>query len=208
MDILPRFSVALPAQPRNRLTVLARPLLILPHVILVGGPLFGIMGMGFYRIGALGMVAWLVAVLDWFGILFNLGPVAKLQFLKHLYLTWKARVLAYGGFLCDEYPPFGEGAYPASLALPPEPAQRDKVTVLLRPILLFPHILWLTLLVLAWSLVMVFVWIWLPFTGSMPDSLWRFSRDVMAYSLRVEAYGLLFHDEFPAFAGFQGAGEE
>jgi hypothetical protein len=33
----------------------------------------------------------------------------------------------------------------------------------------------------------------------MPEALWRFSRDVMAYSLRVEAYALLLHDVFPEF---------
>ncbi len=194
-----RFQVEAPTGPRNRLSALARPILIIPHLLLVGGPMIGLLGLGFYRSGALGLTAWLVAVFDWFAILFGHGPVRGLQFFKHLYLTWRTRVLAYGSFLCDEYPPFGDGSYPATIELPPDPERRSKLRVLFRPILALPHFLVLMLLLLIWFFVALFVWIWLPLTGSMPAVLWRFSRDVMAYSLRVEAYALLIHDEFPSF---------
>jgi len=38
------------------------------------------------------------------------------------------------------------------------------------------------------------------FKGTLGENLWRFTRDVMTYALRVEAYALLIHDEFPPFA--------
>jgi hypothetical protein len=38
-------------------------------------------------------------------------------------------------------------------------------------------------------------------------NLWRFTRDVMAYALRVEAYALLVHDRFPAFSLSEEADE-
>jgi hypothetical protein len=43
-------------------------------------------------------------------------------------------------------------------------------------------------------------WLLLVITSRMPDGLWRFIRDVMAYTLRVEAYALLIHDRFPSFS--------
>lgn len=202
MDDLVRFHVDVPIAPRKRLSVFFRPILIIPHALLVGGPFIGFMGLGFCRAGGLGAVAWLVAVFDWFAILFGNGPLPGLQFLKHIYLAWRARLLAYAGFLCDAYPPFGEGEYPAAIELQPEPTERKKDAVLLRPILVIPHFLLLMILFFAWFFVALFVWIWLPLTGTMPASLWRFTRNVMAYSLKVEAYALLIHDEFPSFSIF------
>jgi hypothetical protein len=108
-------------------------------------------------------------------------------------------VLAYAAFLRDEYPPFGEGPYPATLELPEAPEVRDRVAVLLRPIYAIPHLLVLGFLLLAWVVVGLLSWLLLVVTGDLPPSFWRFSRDVMAYSLRVEAYLLLLHDEFPPF---------
>jgi hypothetical protein len=40
-------------------------------------------------------------------------------------------------------------------------------------------------------------WVKIVFKGTLGDNLWRFTRDVMTYALRVEAYALLIHDEFP-----------
>jgi hypothetical protein len=38
------------------------------------------------------------------------------------------------------------------------------------------------------------------FKGQLGGNLWRFTRDVVAYALRVEAYALLIHDHFPSFS--------
>jgi hypothetical protein len=45
------------------------------------------------------------------------------------------------------------------------------------------------------------------FTRRLNDGLWRFTRDVMSYALRVEAYALRMHDQFPSF-GLTGEAEE
>lgn len=210
MNILVHLHVETPPPSRNRLTVLFRPILVFPHLLLVGGPAFGIVGLGVIKSGALGALAWLAAVFDWFAILFAGHSIAGLRPYKRLYLHWRARVLVYCAFLRDEYPPFGDGeeegemAYPAILHLPPEPADHDKASVLLRPFLLVPHLLVLFVMVVVWLFATVIAWLWILFTGNMPASLWIFSRDVIAYSLRVEAYGLLLHDVFPPFGLGQG----
>jgi hypothetical protein len=193
------FQVEMPVGRRNRLLALLRPVLVIPHLLVVGGPALGLLGGG-YRTGALGAVALLFALFDWVAILVGLGPRPGLQPLKYLYLRWRARTLAYAAFLRDEYPPLGEREYPVVLTLPEPPETRDRLEVALRPLLVLPHVLVLVFLLIAWVVVAFISWLLLAIRGTMPASLWRFSRDVMAYSLRLEAYALLVHDVFPPFA--------
>jgi hypothetical protein len=195
-----------PAGPRDRLSVLLRPVLVIPHALLVGGPFVGL-GSGGLRTGALGLVAVTIAVIDWVAILVVGRPLAGLQGLKRLYLSWRARVLVYASLLRDEYPPFGEGPYPATLELPEEPLVRDRFVVALRPFLLLPHLLLLAVMLLAALVATVWAWLTLVTAGSMSDRVWRFNRDVMRYTLRVEAYALLVHDAFPPFMIWSGPSE-
>jgi hypothetical protein len=193
------FRVEMPPAPRDRLTALFRPILAIPHLLLVGGPALGLLGGG-YRTGALGALAILIALCDWFAILFTGSPIRSLEPLKRLYVRWRANVLAYASFLRDEYPPFGEGSYPVEIELPATPETRDRANILLRPLMLIPHFIVLALLLLIWIVLAVVSWLWLSIAGDLPTSLWRFNRDVLAYSLRVESYALLIHDVFPPFA--------
>lgn len=191
-------EVSPPDAERNRLTVLLRPLLAIPHALLVGGPIVGIGGGG-SRTGVLGAVALVIALLDWFAVLITGKPLDGLQPLKRLYLRWRARALVYMALLRDEYPPFGERSYPAELHLPEPPEVRDRLLVALRPLLLLPHIVVLVVLMLAWVVVALVSWVYILITGRLAPELWRFGREVMDYTLRVEAYLLLVHDQFPAF---------
>jgi len=195
-----------PPGARDRLGALFRSILIIPHAILVGGP-FVWFGRDAYRMGGLGFVAFTAAILDWFAIVFTGHALAGLQPLKRLYLCWRARVLVYAGFLRDEYPPFGDGPSPASLELPEEPETRDFKSVLLRLVLLVPHLVVLFALLVAALFVCIVSWVSIVVTGRLAGSLWRFTRDVMAYALRVEAYALLMHDRFPSFSLGADAGE-
>ena len=117
-------------------------------------------------------------------------------------MSWRARFLAYASFLRDEYPPFGDAdaPYPARVELPDDPEQRDVKTVVLRLFLLFPHIVVMACLLVAQLFVWIVAWFSIAFTRRLSGSLWRFSRDVMSYVLRVEAYALLIHDRFPSFS--------
>jgi hypothetical protein len=200
-----RFHVE-PPGPRDRLGALFRPILVIPHAIIVGGPFVGFGG-GAYRTGALGLLAVTSAMLDWFAILFTGRPIEGLQSPKRLYLGWRARVMAYACFLRDEYPPFGEGEYPAWLELPEAPAVRDVPSVILRPLLLVPHLIVLFALLVVALFVCIVSWASIVFTGRLGEPWWRFTRDVMAYALRVEAYALLMHDRFPSFSLAADAGE-
>lgn len=194
-----QYDIDPPREPRNRLTVAFRPILGIPHALFVGIPVLGIFG-GVYRAGALGSVALLVAICDWVMILVRGQPIEELQYFKRLYLHWRARALAYFALLRDEYPPLGERSYPVQLALPDPPPNRDRLTVAFRLILVVPHLIVLALFFLAWVAVVIVSWFAILITGRLDPELWRFGRDVMQYSLRLEAYMLLVHDVYPPFA--------
>jgi hypothetical protein len=188
-----------PLGPRSRLKALLRPILALPHILLVGGPAVIFVREG-YPFGVLGAVAALCALFDWVAIIATGTPLRGLDRFKRLYLRWRVRTLAYCAFLRDEYPPFDDADYPATVDLPESPESRDRIKVLLRPIFALPHLLILMFLSLVGLLAMFATWVITSLTGRMPPSLWRIGRDVTAYTLRTEAYLLLIHDEFPPFA--------
>lgn len=203
-------GLAAATEDRNRLTVAFRFFLALPHIILVGGPVVAvastswgsddswIMGWG-SGAGVLGVVAACAAVIAWFAILFTREHPEGLWKLAAYYMRWRVRATAYLTLLRDEYPPFGDEAYPAELVLTRPEGPRDRVTVALRWLLAIPHLLVLWLLSLAWGLTTAVAWVVILFTGRYPETLYGFAIGVFAWSVRVEAYLLLLRDEYPPF---------
>jgi Domain of unknown function (DUF4389) len=197
-------------EPRNRLTVAFRPILAIPHLLLVGGPIALAVGWSVRTEpggthewsaggGALGAVAAVTAVISWFAIVFTGTHPEGLRSLAAFYLRWRVRATAYMVLLRDEYPPFGDAAYPATLFMRPPDLPRDRVSVAFRIILVLPHLLTLCLLSVAWLAVTFIAWIAILFTGAYPERLAHFSRAVLRWSIRVEAYALLLHDAYPPF---------
>ena len=197
-------SIEVPAaiEDRNRLTVAFRFFLALPHVILVGTPLafVGLQWSNDHGMtwgwgsggGVLGIVACVCAMIAWFAIVFA-GRLCA------YYLAWRVRASAYAALLRDEYPPFGEGDYPARLTLAPPEGERDRVTVLLRILLAIPHFILLWLLGVAWAITTAIAWLVILVTGKYPESLYGFALGVLAWDIRVESYVLLLRDEYPPF---------
>ena len=202
---------------RNRLTCFFRWLLVIPHALLVGGASavgFSVLGgvfqfagvgggsnyFGFGGSGALGLLASAVAFISWFAIVFTGKQPRGLWDLVAMYLRWKSNVVAYSALLRDEYPPFGEGDYPVQFGLGEFPEQRDRWTVGLRIFLIIPHAIILSFLTIAWAISALIGWLAILFTGSYPEGLYRFSIGYLRWSLRVESYFLLMHDEYPPFS--------
>lgn len=196
--------------PRNRLTVGFRPILAIPHLLIVGAPIALAMGWGWQSEpggthewsaggGVLGAVAAVTAMISWFAILFTGDHPEGLRSLAAYYLRWRVRATAYMALLCDEYPPFGDGPYPASLVLNPPNVPRDKVSVGFRLILLLPHLIALCLLSIGWGFTTIIAWFAILFTGRYPEALERFAVGVMRWNIRVDAYALLLHDTYPTF---------
>ncbi|MEJ2217347.1 MAG: DUF4389 domain-containing protein [Gemmatimonadota bacterium] len=207
------YPVSIHVQPstehRNRLTTAFRFFLALPHIILVGAPIASVASIGWGSdngdwkissgLGLVGAVAVFVAILAWFAILFTAKHPDGLWKLNAWYLRWRVKAIAYLTLLRDEYPPFGEGAYPLELELAKPPEPRDRATVLLRFFLALPHLFVLWFLGVVWSFTTALAWVIILFTGRYPDMLYGYALGVLSWTTRVEAYLLLLRDEYPPF---------
>jgi hypothetical protein len=194
---------------RNRLTVFFRLLLALPHLILVGGPV-ALLSTASSRAngssydwgansGVLGVVAAVVAIIAWFAIVITGSQPEGLWGLVAFYMRWRVRAVAYLALLRDEYPPFGDGPYPAGIEVAP-PATRNRVTVAFRLILAIPQIIAVWAIGIAWAITTVISWFAILFTGEYPAGLYRFAVGALRWTTRVEAYLLLLTDDYPPFS--------
>jgi hypothetical protein len=197
----------------NRLTCFFRLILAIPHLILVGGPglaigfggLGGLGGADDFWFGAgasgvIGAVAFVMAVVSWFAIVFTGKQPKGLWDFASFYLRWRSKAVAYSALLRDEYPPFGDGDYEVDFGAGEFPEQRDRWSVGLRVFYLIPHVIVLFFIGIAWFITAVMAWFAILFSGAYPESLYRFAIGYLRWSLRVEAYALLMHDEYPPFS--------
>jgi len=193
---------------RNRLTCAFRLILAVPHLLLVGGPAALAVSLAWggaagpsirwgASTGALGAVAAVCAIIAWFAIVFGGSYPDGLRSLAVFYLRWRVRAGAYLTLLRDEYPPFGDGAYPAALELAAPTAQRDRISVALRILLAIPHMVVIWILGIAWVITTLAAWVAILFTSNFPPRLYHFGVGMLRWSTRVEAYLLLLHDEYP-----------
>lgn len=211
LDVHPvHVDVTPESRPRDRVAVLFRPLLSIPHLFLVGAPVaFTITwawgsspdrtsdsGLG---AGILGFAACLVTLVAWVTILFTGEHAESLRNFSIWYMRWRVRANAYMALLRDDYPPFGEEPYLVHLTIGEVPAVRDRLSVGLRPFLAIPHLLMMWALGVAWFFATVAAWLSIVFTGRHPEELYRFGVAVLRFNTYVESYLLLLHDELPPF---------
>ena len=207
MDAPAAYPVTYDVKPqltdRNRVTCAFRLILAIPHTLLVGGPGMLAAGVSFGAVssgGVMGSVAFVMAVIIWFVIVFGGQPPKGLRDFIVYYLNWRSKAIAYTALLRDEYPPFGEGAYPVSFDLGAEPTTRDRLSVILRLIYVIPHAVVLFFVGIAWFVTAVIAWFAILLNGAYPEGLYRFAVGYLRWSLRVEAYVLLLHDQYPPFS--------
>lgn len=195
---------------RNRLTTAFRVILALPHILLIGTPVSFAFTFGWQHgnsgdvgagTGALGAVAAVVALIAWFALLFTGEYPKGLRQMATFYLRWRVRAIAYLALLRDEYPPFGDGPYPARLQITPDAGEeRDRASIGFRLILALPHLVCVWMLGLAWGITTIAAWVSILLTGRYPEPLYSFGVGVLRWSTRVEAYLLLLHDDYPPFS--------
>ena len=194
-------------EDRDRLTTFFRFFLALPHIMLVGMPVAAVgtlswdteSGLELSSGGLLTAVAAIVAVLAWFALLVTARYPDALRKVTVWYMRWRVRATAYYTLLRDEYPPFGDGAYPAELELPAPDSPQNRLTVFFRFWLALPHLFVLWFLGVAWTFVTAVAWVAILLTGRFPKPLYGFSIGALAWATRVEAYMLLLRDEYPPF---------
>jgi Domain of unknown function (DUF4389) len=194
--------------PRDRLTTAFRLILAIPHLILVGGIGFSmafrtgrndLVSLG-PETGLLGLAAGILAIVSWFTILISREHILGIRQYTRFYLRWRVRAVSYLMLLEDQYPPFGDAPYPASVTIVDPVEARDRVTVGFRILLAIPHFIALAFLLTAWWITTVVAWFLILFTGRYPQGLYGFGVGALQWLIRVEAYMLLMIDEYPPFS--------
>jgi Domain of unknown function (DUF4389) len=168
---------------QNRLTVLVRIILAIPHLIVLW---------------ALGIATEIVVIICWFAALF-IGrlPVGLAGFISG-YLRWLVRVQAYLFLLTDRYPPFelGPADYPVQLELRPGPLNR--LAVFFRLILAIPaHIVTMLVILGMETIVMFITWLIVLVAGRMPRALHEAIAAGLRYYIRFTGYLFLVTATYP-----------
>jgi hypothetical protein len=174
-----------PPMERNRLTVLLRALVCVPHAI----------WSWFY-----GIAVFFVDVAAWFTILVTgRFPQGMYDFVVG-YLRFYTRFSAYALLIVDDFPPFDgdeHPGYPVRVEFGPPAARYSRLKALFRIILAIP-ILILQYLMQVWLLVVAIgIWIVAVVTGKTPPAMSEAMRFPMSYYVRSTAYLYLVTDVYP-----------
>lgn len=194
-DYPARLSIDYPDRDLNRLSTLLRLFYAIPSffvLLLVGG------GNGNGGGGAGGQLI--------------LGPLVMILFRRKYPRWWfdwnlgferfSTRVIAYLLLLDDQWPSTDEDqAVHLELDYPDADQDLNRWLPLVKWILVLPHIIVLAVLWFAAGLCVLAAWFAILFTGRYPRGLFDFVVGVMRWSLRVNAYALLFvTDHYPPFS--------
>lgn len=177
-----------PAVPQNRLAVLLRIILVIPHIIVWH---------------FLGMVQGVVGLLSWIVIVITGRLPAGLHGFATGLLRWGARLNAYTSLLTGVYPPFSIGeepGYPVRLTVAEQTTGRNRLTALVRIILVLPHAIALAIVGILVTLVEIAAWLIAIVIGRVPDGLHSFIGGFTRWNERVGAYFLLLVDDYPPFS--------
>lgn len=181
-----QFDVTQP-QERDRVSVLLRIIFAIPHLIVSQ---------------IWGYLAQILAVLQWFIVLFTGKRNQGIWNLQNQWLGYYARVMAYVDLLYDKpYPPFGTdaGTVPVTQSLEYEEAA-NRLTNALRFIWVIPAFVVAAVLSVAATVVLVISWFAILITGKQPSGLYSFLLKALRYLVQTQAYSLLLTDTYPKYA--------
>jgi hypothetical protein len=168
-------------------------LLAIPHLVILN---------------ALQTLTEILAIVSWFSIVFTGKMPAGIANLQAMTMRYSLRTWTYVLFMREEYPPFifvTAAADPGEdtrlrVDFTPRVADRNRLSVAFRLILVIPQLIVLVALTVAAFVVSVVGFFAVLFTGRWPAGARRFVLGVVRWWLRVQSYLVLLHDEYPPFS--------
>jgi hypothetical protein len=172
-------------ETRSRLTTFFRPLLAIPHAIVLA----------LWAIGVL-----VAVVIAWFALLFTgRWPQGLYDFVTS-FMRYATRVNGYFWLLCDAYPPF-DGAehpgYPVRLHLGPALPEYNRLKVLLRIFYIIPAYLALYVMTILLELAAFASWVVILVIGRLPKGLFDVLGLCVSYMWRAYPLFLLVTETYP-----------
>ncbi len=168
---------------RKRLTVAFRAILAIPHAI---------------ALNIWDNLIQIVAVIQWFIILFTGKRNKGIWTLQNSWLSYAARVESYEALLYDKWPSFGEPTADDVIRYSFEyKAETNRASNFFRIVLVIPAFFVYIFLVLCGLCVGVVSWFAILFTGRHPQCMFNFLLKVTRFSMAIRAYVALMTDEYP-----------
>ena len=169
---------------RSRLTTFFRPILAIPHLILVS--LWGI-------------AVYFALIIAWFAALFTGRVPLSLHAFMADWLRYATRVSGYVNLLANPFPQFGSGGrYPFDAHID-DGEEQSRVTVLFRLILAIPALLLAYVFASVVGLVALLAWFYILFTGHMHEGMRNLAAWMERYVVQTYGYVLLLTDRYPSF---------
>jgi hypothetical protein len=180
-----RLNVPYPSE-LNRWLPLVKWLLAIPHLIIL------------YFLQIAQQVVWLISLVAI--LITGQFPAGLFKFQVGIF-RWTYNVHAYIALMRDEYPPFSfdAGEYPVAYDVDP-PQNLNRWLVLVKWLLIIPHLIVWMLLAIAWVVVVIIAFFAILFTTKYPQGLFEFSEGVLRWQARIYGYFFLFTDEYPPFS--------
>jgi hypothetical protein len=145
-----------------------------------------------------GFVAVIFGIIAWIGIARDgKYPRNAYDFIMG-YLRWYARTYAYALDLRDEYPPFGDEAYPVRIGVP-YPEQPLPKGAALQFLKVIPVAIVAGLYNVIYFVTVIFAAINIFRTGRYPEGLFRFAVGMNRWWLHIGAYFFGIVTEYPPF---------
>lgn len=174
---------------RNRLTALARPILVIPHLI---------------WLLAWGIAANLAVIVSWFATLITGRTPAGLHGFIAQYTRYLTHVRSYLVLAANPYPGFlGEDEYPVFARIAP-PADQNRWITGFRLVLAIPAAIVTALIGHLLEFLAVFAWVISIVLGRMPPGLESFLAWCLRFELQTWSYFALLTDRYPSFSPGDG----
>ena len=171
---------------RRRVTTFFRPLLALPHLVLVS--LWAI-------------AAFCAFVIAWFAALFSGAVPPGLHEFMSAWLRYATRVTGYLYLLSEPFPPFrASGEYPFDAAID-GPEEQGRLTVFFRWIVAIPALLIAYVFGSVIGLVALLSWFYILFTGEMHEGMRNLNAWLVRYCIQTYAYVMLLTGRYPSLQG-------
>jgi hypothetical protein len=154
------------------------------------------------------VVAWVVAILTWFAILFTGRPPAAFHRFLSRFVRYSLHVSAFVYLAANPFPGFAgvQGSYPLDLELP-EPGRQGRVVTFFRIFMAIPALLVNS--ALGWGLFVAafLTWFVALVRGAAPWGLRNLSAYALRYGAQLNAYGYLLTDAYPHASPLEGSTE-
>jgi hypothetical protein len=190
--------------------LLAVPAILVSSVLAGSGSYGAFWGVGILVLsGSMGVAA---GFLGWFAALATGRMPRGLRDVAAYAIGYGAQTTAYTLLVTDRYPDATPGRAEPAPELPPHPIAvdvrddlvRPRLIVAFRPLLVFPHLLWLALWGVAATLAALAAWVVALALGRVPGALHRFLAAFVRANAHVYAFLYVVGRPFPGFVGREG----